>query len=134
MNFNERKEKFLSEYNALPSDMERFDYIINKGMRSACDYVPSEGDRIEGCDSGLWLCASADGGFVSVRAHSDAAYVMGLAALICELTDGLSISEAQEIDTSFPHEIPCVYPMTELRLSSMEKMLLKIKECTKNIL
>ena len=30
MNFNERKEKFLSEYNALPSDMERFDYIINK--------------------------------------------------------------------------------------------------------
>lgn len=36
-----------------------------------------------------------------------------------------------EIDTSFPHEIPCVYPMTELRLSSMEKMLLKIKECTK---
>lgn len=30
MNFNERKEKFLSEYNALPSDMERFDYIIIK--------------------------------------------------------------------------------------------------------
>lgn len=70
MNFNERKEKFLSEYNALPSDMERFDYIINKGMRSACDYAPSEEDRIEGCDSGLWLCASAEGGFVSVRAHS----------------------------------------------------------------
>ena len=59
---------------------------------------------------------------------------MGLAALICELTDGLSAAEAREIDTSFPHEIPCVYPMTELRLSSMEKMLLKIKECTKNIL
>ena len=26
-NFNERKEKFVAEYNALPSDMERFDYI-----------------------------------------------------------------------------------------------------------
>ena len=71
---------------------------------------------------------------IRLRAHSDAAYVMGLAALICELTDGLSAAEAMEIDTSFPHEIPCVYPMTELRLSSMEKMLLKIKECTKNIL
>ena len=34
MNFNERKEKFLSEYNALPSDMERFDYIINKEIHS----------------------------------------------------------------------------------------------------
>ena len=48
MNFNERKEKFLSEYNALPSDMERFDYIINKGMRSACDYAPSVEERIVG--------------------------------------------------------------------------------------
>lgn len=49
-------------------------------------------------------------GFVSARAHSDAAYVMGLAALICELTDGLSVAEAQEIDTLSRMKSPASIP------------------------
>lgn len=134
MNFQQRKASFLSEYNSLSSDMDKFDLIIDKGIRSAFDYEQSEEDRIEGCDSGLWLRVSASSDLISVRAHSDAAYVMGLATVICELTDGLSVSEASEIDVDFPSELTCSYPMTELRLSSMKKMLLKIKEYTKYIL
>lgn len=134
MTFQERAEKFLSEYNQMDSDMERFDYITDMGIRMASTYAPDEADRIEGCDSGLWLKVTSENGRIAVQAVSDALYVNGIAALICRLADGLTVSEAALIDTDFPKKLTVGYPMTKTRLSGIEKMLVKIKEYAKNLL
>lgn len=134
MNFKERETRFLSEYNEIDSDMERFDYVIDMGIRMETSYIPNEADKIDGCDSGLWLHISHKNGKIQVQTASDAAYVSGIAAIIRALTDELTIHEAAEIETDLPKKMVIGYPMTQNRLLSMEKMLVKIKKYAKNLL
>lgn len=57
------------------------------------DDEKSEGNRVHGCESQVWLVARQDAGHWSFRAGSDARLIRGLLALLLLRVEGLSSAE-----------------------------------------
>ena len=62
------------------------------------DEEKSDGNRVHGCESQVWLVARQDAGRWRFAAASDARLLRGLLALLLVRVDGLSSAELQQLD------------------------------------
>src|SRR3954451_23923225 len=63
---------------------------LGKRLPPLADELKTEGNKVRGCQSQVWLAAGleAESGRMRLRADSDAVLVRGLIALLLELYDG----------------------------------------------
>lgn len=103
MTFEAREQRLLQNYRMLENDLDRFDWIIQKGLSLKDKNVTEriESNRIDSCDSGLWMTVSEQEGKIQVSISSDALLVQGVASLAAELVEGLTIDEALLVDENF---------------------------------
>ena len=97
MNLQQLKDDF-----SLLDDWEdKYSYIIDlgKSLPAIASEKKDDAHRIEGCVSNVWLDIALDGdGRLAIAADSDAIIVRGFLALILEMFNGLTRSEARRID------------------------------------
>lgn len=90
MTITEKKDKILAELAVIQDTDERYRYIIQKGR--ALSPLSSEqcADKflIEGCISQAWLMPEFRDGKVYFHAHSEAAIVKGIMAILVEVYSG----------------------------------------------
>lgn len=88
----------------------------------------TEGTRVRGCASQVWMVTDIDGERLTVRAESDAMIVSGLIGLLIRLYSGQQASEILSFDAkSFLEEIGVAGALTAQRSNGLTSMLERIR-------
>lgn len=81
---------------------DRYRYVIDLGrsMPPLDPALKTEGARVTGCASQVWIVPRIEGGRLSFEGDSDAAIVRGLIAVLRALYAGRPVAEAAAVDAS----------------------------------
>ncbi|MCE9521962.1 MAG: SufE family protein [Alphaproteobacteria bacterium] len=79
---------------------ERYRYIIDLGrkMKPFPDALRTDGVKVRGCASQVWLVSTNDNGKLSFVGDSDALIVRGLIALLLQIYEGKTPAEIVALD------------------------------------
>ncbi|HET7064419.1 MAG TPA: SufE family protein, partial [Rudaea sp.] len=95
------QEAIAEEFSFFSDWTERYQYLIDLGRKLPPFPPPlqTEANKVQGCQSQVWLVAEGDRERLDFRAISDSAIVSGLIALLLRVYSGRS---AQEILATEP--------------------------------
>lgn len=119
----------IGEFQFFEDWMDRYQYLIDLG-RKLPEFKAewrTEANRVQGCQSQVWLRASGDAGRLHFDAISDSAIVSGLIALLLRV---YSDRPAKEIIDTFPgfiSEIGLDSHLSATRSNGLHAMLKAIK-------
>ena len=90
----------LQAFSACPGWEQRARLLMQWGDQLAplSDDERCEHNRVNGCESQVWLLAEAHGEHWQFRAGSDARLLRGLLALLLARVNGLSLTELAQLD------------------------------------
>jgi len=90
----------LQAFSACPGWEQRARLLMQWGdlLVPLSDAERIEANRVQGCESQVWLLAEQDGAHWQFRASSDARLLRGLLALLLARVNGLPASELAQLD------------------------------------
>ena len=90
----------LKAFSACPGWEQRARLLMQWGdqLVPLSDAERSEANRVQGCESQVWLLAERDGAHWQFRTSSDARLLRGLLALLLARVNGLPASELAQLD------------------------------------
>jgi cysteine desulfuration protein SufE len=90
----------LQAFSACPGWEQRARLLMQWGDQLAPlnDVERCEANRVQGCESQVWLLAERDGAHWQFRASSDARLLRGLLALLLARVNGLAQTELAQLD------------------------------------
>ena len=98
----EKQAALAARYSVIEDAQERLAAIVARGRKwpGVSEAEKSEGNRVRGCVSAVWLVSGMEGAVCRFRMSADSPLVQGLAALVCELYDGGAAGEivAEELE------------------------------------
>ena len=109
---------------------ERYQYLIDLGRKLPPfpDELKTEANKVQGCQSQVWLVASGDVQRLDFRAISDSAIVSGLIALLLRVYSGRSAQEILTTEPRFIEAIGLAKHLSPTRSNGLAAMLKSIQE------
>ena len=99
MTLAERQQQLIARYALIEDPQERLAAVVERARKLAplAEEERCDANRVQGCTSRVWLLGAMEEGRCRFRLDADSTLVKGLAALLCEASDG---GEAWEIAAS----------------------------------
>lgn len=97
------QREIIDEFALFDDWMDRYQYLIELGRRLPefpADEMTEE-NKLQGCQSQVWLVSSAEDGRMHYQATSDAAIVKGLIAVVLRVYDERAPEEVVAAEPSF---------------------------------
>jgi cysteine desulfuration protein SufE len=93
-------EQIIDDFGVIDDWDERYRYIIDLGrkMPPFPDALRTDGVKVRGCASQVWLVSTRENGKLTFVGDSDALIVRGLIALLLQLYSGKAPAEILAID------------------------------------
>jgi cysteine desulfuration protein SufE len=109
---------------------ERYQYLIDLGRKlpPLPDELKTEAQKVQGCQSQVWLVADGDAQKLKFRAISDSAIVSGLIALLLRVYSGRSAAEILATPPRFIEAIGLAQHLSPTRSNGLASMLKRIKD------
>jgi cysteine desulfuration protein SufE len=109
---------------------ERYQYLIDLGRKLPPfpESDKTEANKVQGCQSQVWLLASGDRDRLAFRAISDSAIVSGLIALLLRVYSGRSAQEILATEPRFVEAIGLAKHLSPTRSNGLAAMLQTVKE------
>ncbi len=129
MQLRERQQEIIDEFQFFDSWMDKYQYLIDLG-RDLPPLDPSEmveTNLVRGCQSQVWMLTDGSADKVEIRAHSDAAIVSGLIALVVRLYSGASAREIIETEPEFVEALGLSQHLSPTRANGLASMLTRLK-------
>ncbi len=132
----EAKAAVVEEFSMFDEWLDKYEYLIELGKN--LDVFPVElktDDRlIKGCQSRVWLDATAKDGKIFFRADSDAIITKGIISLLIQVYNGRSAAEIAADDFGFVEQIGLRVNLSPTRANGLNSMIETIrKEAEKNV-
>ena len=132
----EAKAAVVEECSMFDEWLDKYEYLIELGKN--LDVFPVElktDDRlIKGCQSRVWLDATARDGKIFFRADSDAIITKGIISLLIQVYNGRSAAEIAADDFGFVEQIGLRANLSPTRANGLNSMIETIrKEGEKNV-
>lgn len=132
----EAKATVVEEFSMFDEWLDKYEYLIELGKN--LDVFPVElktDDRlIKGCQSRVWLDATAKDGKIFFRADSDAIITKGIISLLIQVYNGRSAAEIAADDFGFVEQIGLRANLSPTRANGLNSMIETIrKEAEKNV-
>ena len=123
------QQEIVEEFAFFDDWMDRYQYLIDLGRKlpEFPEQAKTEGNRLHGCQSQVWLLVVGDPSHLEFQAISDSAIVSGLIALVIRVYSGNSAREILEIDPYFIKEIGLASHLSPTRSNGLHAMLGAIK-------
>ena len=108
---------------------ERYQYLIDLGKQLPLfpDDWKTEGNRVHGCQSMVWLVPGSDPTSMHFDAISDSAIVSGLIALVLRVYSDRSAQDIVDTDPTFIGTIGLAKHLSPTRSNGLSAMLAQIK-------
>jgi len=109
---------------------ERYQYLIDLGRKLPPfpESDKTEANKVQGCQSQVWLLASGDRDRLAFRAISDSAIVSGLIALLLRVYSGRPAQEILATEPRFVEAIGLAKHLSPTRSNGLAAMLQTVKE------
>ena len=123
------QQEIVEEFAFFDDWTGRYQYLIDLGRK-----LPplAEGDRtdankVDGCQSQVWIVVSGNADRLDLRATSDSAIVSGLVALLLRVYSGRSAQEILDTDPGFINAIGLGKHLSPTRSNGLASMVKPIK-------
>lgn len=130
MTINEIQDEIIEEFDAMDEWFDRYAYIIDLGneMPEAPDSLKCADNKIEGCQSDVWIDASLDhNGLLQFQATSNSSIVKGIAALLVKTLSGHKPQEVLDAELYFIERIGLANHLSPTRSNGLLAMLKRMR-------
>lgn len=125
----DEEQEIIDEFAFFDDWTGRYQYLIDVGRKlpplSTADQT--DANKVDGCQSQVWIVVSGDAGHMDLRAASDSAIVSGLVALLLRVYSGHSAREILDTDPSFINAIGLGKHLSPTRSNGLASMVKTIK-------
>ena len=121
--------ELIEEFGFFDNWMDRYQYLIDLGRRLP-PFPPeamTDANKLQGCQSQVWIIASEKDGRVSYQATSDAAIVSGLIAILLRIYSGRRAEEILKTPVDFASRIGLDQHLSPTRSNGLAAMLQAIR-------
>lgn len=129
MNLAEREAEILGDFEVFDDWADRYRYLIELGEKLPAlpDEFKTEANKVQGCQSQVWLRAEKNGDQVIFSADSDSAITRGLIALLVRLFSGLTSAEIAGANLTFIEKLGFAKHLSISRANGFASMIQMIK-------
>ncbi|WHZ18237.1 MAG: SufE family protein [Rhodanobacteraceae bacterium] len=123
------QQDIIEEFDFFDDWTGRYQYLIDLGRKlpPLADSEMTAANKVDGCQSQVWIVVSGDAGKLDMRAASDSAIVSGLVALLLRVYSGRSAREILDTDPSFINAIGLGKHLSPTRSNGLASMVKTIK-------
>lgn len=124
------QDAIVEEFSFFGDWTERYQYLIDLGRKlpPLPEELKTEANKVQGCQSQVWLVASGDSGRLDFRAISDSAIVSGLIALLLRVYSGRSAHEILDTQPRFIEAIGLAKHLSPTRSNGLAAMFTRIQD------
>ena len=125
----EAQESIVESFQFFDDWSERYQYLIELGRQLPPfpETAQVEGNRIHGCQSGVWLVCDYRNGRLEFAATSDSAIVAGIIALLFQVYSGQQPQQVLATTPTFVDEIGLSTHLSPHRANGLALMLERIR-------
>ena len=125
----DEQREIIEEFELFDDWTGRYQYLIDLGRKlpPLPDADMIDANRVDGCQSQVWIVVSGDADRLDLRAASDSAIVSGLVALLLRVYSGHSAREIVDTDPSFINAIGLGKHLSPTRSNGLASMVKTIK-------
>lgn len=129
MTIEEKQDRIIREFKALPDWQERYKHIIKTGQKlpPLAEEHKTEDNLVRGCQSQVWLITELDDDKVVFKADSDAAITKGLVALMVNFYSGETPDTILTTNPRFIKEIGMQEHLSPTRSNGLASMVKQMK-------
>ena len=126
---NEAQDEIIDEFSVFDDWMDKYSLIIDMGknLASLDPALKTPQNRIEGCQSNVWLDAQYNDGIITFTADSDAILVKGIVSLLVNLLSGRTPDEILNADLYFIQQIGLNEHLSPTRSNGLLAMVKQMK-------
>ncbi|MBD3894371.1 SufE family protein [Halomonas sp. ML-15] len=124
------QQELVDEFAMFDNWMDRYQYIIDMGKQlpDFPDELKTPDNKIEGCQSNVWMHHTRDSERLHFNATSDAAIVSGLIAVLMRIYNDRSPQEIVATEPSFFEALGLDKHLSPTRSNGLHAMLTRIYE------
>lgn len=129
MSLEKREAELLADFEVFDDWTDRYSYLIELGEKLPAleDEKKTEANKVQGCQSQVWLSARRDGDHIVFAADSDSAITRGLIALLVRLFSGLTSAEIASANLTFIERLGFAKHLSMSRANGFASMIQMIK-------
>lgn len=123
------QQEIVEEFGFFDDWTGRYQYLIDLGRKlpPLADTEMTDANKVDGCQSQVWIVVTGDAGKLDMHAASDSAIVSGLVALLLRVYSGRSAPEILATDPSFINAIGLGKHLSPTRSNGLASMVKTIK-------
>jgi cysteine desulfuration protein SufE len=123
------QREIIEEFDLFDDWTGRYQYLIDLGRKlpPLPDADRIDANKVDGCQSQVWIVVSGDAERLDLRAASDSAIVSGLVALLLRVYSGHGAREILDTDPSFINAIGLGKHLSPTRSNGLAAMVKAIK-------
>ncbi|MEO6968790.1 MAG: SufE family protein [Rhodanobacteraceae bacterium] len=128
--------EIVEEFGFFGDWTERYQYLIDLG-RKLPPFPPelmTDTNKVQGCQSQVWMAVAGDARQLNIRAISDSAIVSGLIALLLRVYSGRSAQDILDTDPEFINALGLTRHLSPTRSNGLAAMLAAIKDQARRVL
>lgn len=124
------QQEIIEDFAIFDDWMEKYQYIIDLGkdLPKLNDIDKVEENKLQGCQSQVWIIHQVIDNKIIFKAESDAAIVSGLVALVLSVYSGKTASEIIQTKPTFISQIGLDKHLSPTRSNGLSSLLKKIQE------
>jgi cysteine desulfuration protein SufE len=136
ISIQEAQQEIVDEFGFFDDWTGRYQYLIDLGRKlpPLTDTEMSPENKVDGCQSRVWIVVSGDAAQLDLRAASDSAIVSGLVALLLRVYSGRSAREILDTDPGFINAIGLGKHLSPTRSNGLASMVKTIKARAERVL
>lgn len=129
MSIADREAELLADFEVFDDWADRYRYLIEIGEKlPALDAAhKTEANKVQGCQSQVWLVSRKEGDKIFFEADSDSAITRGLIALLVKLFSGAEATEIAQANLSFIEKLGFAKHLSMSRANGFASMIQMIK-------
>lgn len=125
----EVEKEIVEEFSLFDSWDDKYEYIIDLGKKLPPleDQYKTDGNKVRGCQSTVWLVADFRNGKVLFKADSDAVIVKGLISMLIRVLSGHTPEEIIKAKLDFIQQIGMTTHLAQTRSNGLLSMVKQMK-------
>lgn len=130
------QKEIIEDFEIFDDWMEKYQYIIDLGreLKKLDDSDKIDANKLQGCQSQVWITHQLRDGKIKFNAESDAAIVSGLVALVLSIYSDKSPLEITQTKPDFIKKIGLDKHLSPTRSNGLSSLMNKIQEVARDYL
>lgn len=130
MSVSEKQRQLVEDFLIIENRRERLAAVIERA-RTVPPLSPeerTEENRVDSCQSQVWLVGKFEDGSLSLRFDADSALVRGLVGLLCEVYQGGTAEEILKVEPTLFDELGIAPELSPTRKTGLRGVREKIRQ------